>query len=649
MSKSRREFFRAAAAPLAAQAAQPGARGPRSSGFAPATQPRKISDNLFHFEDTCHVFVVRDGSRAVLIDFGSGKILDHLGEMGISKVDWILHTHHHREQCQGDLLAAARGIPIAVPAHEKNLFADAENFWRNRRVFHLYNMRNDFNTVTHNIPVSRLLTDYSTFRWGKYDFFIFPTPGHTMGSITILATIDGKRTGFSGDLLFAPGKIVDLFDTQIQYGGEEGIDIGIYSLASLAGQKVEVLCPSHGEVMHDAPGAINETMRRLRNYYNIQFSSLAVDNRPYAVSPHFVASYQTTSSFYAIVSNSGKALFIDYGAASNRHFAAFLEATSVNDRIRFVEHTIGDLKRDFGVKSIDVVMPSHMHDDHVNGFPHLLKHYGTKVWCYENMQPVFENPRGYNLGCILAEPFKVDRTFRDGERFKWEEYDFEIVHSPGHTEYQMALHTTIDGKRIAFTGDAFFDNGRQGPALRHNLIFRNQVHSDSHLKSVRSLIDHAPEMIAPGHGRPYAVTRETMLATEELFRKQRDMFFEILPEGEVEYGLDPSWVSVYPYQILLAPGERQKLEVRVRNYDPKPVRIEAALITPGEWRVEPDVVKFEVPAKSEGARPVTISVPSGWSPSSPRFAIACDVMCDGKYLGQITEAVVDIKGALGPY
>ena len=425
--------------------------------------------------------------------------------------------------------------------------------------------------------------------------------------------------------------------------------MGIYSMAQLRAQKPEILCPSHGDPMADADRALAETMRRLREYFQIQFHTLSVDNRPYAVSPHLIASYQTDSSFYAIVSDSGKAMFIDYGSASYPHFHAFLDAASVNDRMRFVEHTIADLKRDFGVKSVDIAMPSHMHDDHVNGFPHLQRHYGTKIWCLENMAPIFENPRGYNLGCILAEPFHADRTFRNGERFRWEEFEFEVVHSPGHTEYQMALHVTLDGRRVAFTGDAFFQPQQPDAALRHNLIFRNLVHSDSHLKSVRSLIDHQPEMIAPGHGKPYPVTPELMLKTEEVFRKQREMFFEILPEGEVEFGLDPSWASIYPYQILLAPGERQRLEIRVRNYKLEPMKIEAALIAPKEWRIEPDLVKFEIPPQTMGVRPVTISVPAGWTPPGPRFAIACDVVRDGRYLGQITEAVVDIKGALGPY
>ena len=114
------------------------------------------------------------------------------------------------------------------------------------------------------------------------------------------------------------------------------------------------------------------------------------------------------------------------------------------------------------------------------------------------MVDVFENPRGYNLGCILGEPFKVSRSFRHGEKFKWEEFEFEITHSPGHTEYQMALFATIDGNRVAFTGDAFFASGRTDGMLRHNLIFRNHVENDSHLKSIRNLIEHEPTLIAPG-------------------------------------------------------------------------------------------------------------------------------------------------------
>jgi len=642
MGESRRSFLKTASA----AAVQPPS-GPRRTiasvpRFAPEGAPRRISENLYVFEDTCNVYVVRQGTHGLLIDFGSGKILDHLPALGITQVDWILHTHHHRDQCQGDLRAVERKIPIAVPQHEREQFDEAENFWRNRRVFHLYNMRNDFNTVTVNIPVARSLADYSTFTWRGMDFFILPTPGHTLGSITLLAQIDGKKTAFSGDLMMAPGKVVNLYDLQVTYGGFEGANLGTYAMKYLLEQKAELLCPSHGEPMADPQTAIQETQRRLMDFYRFESGRPVIENMPYAVSPHLVASFQTTSSFYAIISDSGKAMFIDYGSASQAHFANFEKATGVDARIRFVEHTIDELRRGFGMKSIDVAMPSHMHDDHVNGFPYLAQHQGAKIWCLDNMVDIFQNPRGYNLGCILGEPFQVNRSFRPGERFRWEEFEFEIAHSPGHTEYQMALYVNLDGQRVAFTGDALFPYPDQANILRHNIIFRNHVENDSHLKSIRNVIEHEPTMLCPGHGKPLAVTRELLLATEQHFRKQQQFFFDLLPEGQADFGLDPSWVKIYPYQAVLRPGMAETLRVLVQNYKQAPMKLEVALVAPPEWKIEPEVLRFEAPAGGKTSQPVKVTIPRGWAPRAGRFAIAADVVSDGRYLGQITEAVIEL-------
>ncbi len=644
-SATRRGFLKTAGLAAVPPGAEPAKkRSYRGSGFAPQGKPERITDNLYAFEDTCTVYIVRDGTNCVLIDFGSGKVLDHLRELGISKVDWILHTHHHRDQCQGDQTAVERGIPVAVPAHERHLFADAENFWRNRRVFHLYYVRNDFNTVTQNIPVARPLADYSTFRWGKTDFFVLPAPGHTLGSIALIANIDGRKVAFTGDLMYAPGKILNLYDTQVNYGGSEGIDLGIYSLARLREQSPGLVCPSHGKPLNDPDQGIAQTIRALADYYRFQTGNDPVEeNRPYAVSPHLVCHYLTTSSFYAILSDSGKAMFVDYGSASGLHFGNFERATATTDRIRFVEHSIDYLKEHHGMKSVDVAMPSHMHDDHINGFPHLIRRHGANIWCYENMVDILEKPRGENLGCILGEPVKVARAFRHGEKFRWEEYEFEVTHNPGHTEYQMALFVSIDGNKVAFTGDAFFPGTRNDGAMRHNLIFRNHVENDSHLKSIRNLIDREPTLIAPGHGKAYPVDRPLLLATEQKLRKQQELFAQVLPEGETNFGMDPSWVKIYPYQMLLARGQKQRAEVRVQNYRSSTMKMEVALIMPQEWRIEPDVLRFDVAANGKAVRQFEITIPRGWEAPSPRFAVAADVMSDGKYLGQITEAVVEIS------
>ena len=43
---------------------------------------QKISEHLFLYEDTCNVYVIKDGETALLIDGGSGAVLDQLGQIG---------------------------------------------------------------------------------------------------------------------------------------------------------------------------------------------------------------------------------------------------------------------------------------------------------------------------------------------------------------------------------------------------------------------------------------------------------------------------------------------------------------------------------------------------------------------------------------
>ena len=57
-----------------------------------------VANQLLLFHDTCNVYVLCSGREAVLIDFGSGDVLNHLSEMGVDRVTDVLMTHHHRDQ-----------------------------------------------------------------------------------------------------------------------------------------------------------------------------------------------------------------------------------------------------------------------------------------------------------------------------------------------------------------------------------------------------------------------------------------------------------------------------------------------------------------------------------------------------------------------
>src|SRR5687767_10910258 len=60
----------------------------------------KNHPDLFSWTDTCNVYVFREGDTALLIDLGDGSVLDHLSRIGVKHVEWVLFTHHHREQCR---------------------------------------------------------------------------------------------------------------------------------------------------------------------------------------------------------------------------------------------------------------------------------------------------------------------------------------------------------------------------------------------------------------------------------------------------------------------------------------------------------------------------------------------------------------------
>src|SRR5207244_2995850 len=100
---------------------------------------------------------VKRNERAILIDSGSGLVLDCLEQLGIKQLEWVVHTHFHRDQCDGTARLAALGAKVAVPKREASYFSGADNFWLNRAVYDNYNTYNDFFAPTANLPVDRLL------------------------------------------------------------------------------------------------------------------------------------------------------------------------------------------------------------------------------------------------------------------------------------------------------------------------------------------------------------------------------------------------------------------------------------------------------------------------------------------------------------
>ncbi len=601
----------------------------------------KLSENLYCYHDTCEVYLVKRGSNAVAIDFGDGAVLEHLGEIGVTQLDAILHTHHHRDQCQGAAKANALGIPIYVPESERCFFDDVENFWRNRHVYDIYNVRNTFFSLTKSVQVTGVLEDYETFRWRETDFEILATPGHTMGSITLIATIDGVRVAFTGDLLHSPGQVQTLYDLQHEYGAGDGMDQAILSLNELGRRGADLLCPSHGTPMREPGEALRRTEQNLSALYTLYTRETPTAHQNIqAITPQVLSVTHSCSNFYVLLAKSGKALFIDYGTPSFPFLLPNLKHEGEGQQ-RFVLHDLAQLRSRFGMKSVDVAIPSHYHDDHVCGFPYLQRHEGTQVWSYKNMVDILEKPHTEKVGCIYHDPIRVDRAIGDGERIRWEEFDFEVHYAPGHCDYHMAMFLESEGKRIALTGDNIFNfEGHHQHQLEFNVVFQNITKKDDHQKTARKVLDFEPHIICPGHRGHFEVTRASLEQFLEDVTQLTRHYETLIADPDTNVGLDSSWVRVVPYQAPCKPGGTVAAEIRIRNLRSRAIRCELELVLQEGWEATPSKMVMSVEPGAEVATPFELRVGS-W-PDAPvhKAAYAVDVTVDGTRLGQIAEGLV---------
>ena len=144
-----------------------------------------VSASVSVVHDTCNVYVLRTGREAVLVDFGTGSVLDRLDELGVDRVTDVLVTHHHRDGVQGLARAAAAGIRIWVPPVEEELIADVSRRWRTRQLDNDYDVRQDRFSLLEDVPVTGTVDEYRTRRYGGVDVYTLPVPGHTVGSASL--------------------------------------------------------------------------------------------------------------------------------------------------------------------------------------------------------------------------------------------------------------------------------------------------------------------------------------------------------------------------------------------------------------------------------------------------------------------------------
>jgi glyoxylase-like metal-dependent hydrolase (beta-lactamase superfamily II) len=103
--------------------------------------------------------------------------------------------------------------------------------------------------------------------------------------------------------------------------------------------------------------------------------------------------------------------------------------------------------------TVDWVLETHAHADHLSGAPYIKLKTGAKVGIGEHIRDVQKIFRPvFNATDLSGDGSEFDRLFADGERFALGALEVEVMHVPGHTPADIAYKI---GDAV-FVGDTLF-------------------------------------------------------------------------------------------------------------------------------------------------------------------------------------------------
>jgi glyoxylase-like metal-dependent hydrolase (beta-lactamase superfamily II) len=610
---------------------------------------------IFLWQDVANVYVIRDGDAAVMIDVGDGSVLEpeRLAELGVRRLEWVLLTHHHREQCQGHAKLRAWKPQVAGPEKERALWERPESFRKAKPslgdVFSVHGA-SYIRPPVEPLKLDRGFKTMDTFTWHGREFWCLETAGNSPGSMSYLLKTERGWLAFSGDVMLAGAKMHNWFDTEWDYGFAKGLYTLIESASLLTSFQPAMLLPSHGPVIRSPQAdlaAYQQKLRRLakvyvRGYDIFTFSGADQDkvSRP-SVVPHLwqttphMFKYKgpnTSPNFTLLLADSGRGLLVDCGV----------------DRVT-LDATVDEARSRLGLKAIDAILITHMHGDHVLGAPYAREKYGAKIWTLDRVAEKIQEPERFEYAALPwsyaadVGPISIDRRFKPGETFSWEGYELTVDWMPGQTEFGCAIHGRIDGRHVVFTGDNLFadpddpnQDGHEAVCARNSAILEEgYIYAADYLRRLQ------PDLLMGGHS--YVMDHPQGLI-ERYHRRAveiRDAFRDLSAEEDYRTMFDPYWVRVDPYRVRLARGQSAEVTINVRNFLARPQPYRLAIHLPPGVTAEPAVLEAVVPADAVVHVPLRLTCSQTAEPGV-RLA-ALDTTLGGKRYGEWFDWIVKIE------
>jgi hydroxyacylglutathione hydrolase len=144
--------------------------------------------------------------------------------------------------------------------------------------------------------------------------------------------------------------------------------------------------------------------------------------------------------------------------------------------------------------TLDGILLTHTHFDHVGAVAPVAKATGAEVWVPEIEKPVLADINSFvpfpEVGPF--ESYEAEHTLKGGERLELAGFEIDVLFTPGHSPGHVTF--SVSDEEAVFSGDVLF----QGSVGRTDLP---GGHWPTLLESIRTLVESLPAetTVYPGH------------------------------------------------------------------------------------------------------------------------------------------------------
>ncbi|MEF8984259.1 MAG: MBL fold metallo-hydrolase [Bacteroidales bacterium] len=547
-----------------------------------------------------HVSIMKGHVNGVQISKNGNRLVVYGDPSGESeKTDYVLFTHNHRELIETGRKLVVNGARTVAPAGEAGNIEQPDRFWKTyieKREGYFGGMMT--NRAIKSMEVAEKVRGDDQISWQGLNIKVLDTPGYAEDAVSYIVNIDGRKYAFVGDLIYDKGQIADIYNLQ---SAVESTSLGRYhgylgrlgqlisSLEKILAENPDVIIPSRGNPMYEPRKAIASLIEQLQELYKnyLAISStrwyFGEDLDKLTDNARISLSEEDTSFFAEKLINEPPSWIKSFPVSRlimSDKGSGFLIDCGNNEVIKKIEN----MMREGKLTDLEGVFITHYHGDHVNRVNELVERFGCEVYANEILKEILEQPGAFNMPYTGIKPIQGINYVSDRETMQWHEFKMKFYDFPGQTLYHGAMRVSKKNENtdIFFIGDAFSPTGLDDYSTQN----RNLLHKDTgYYKCLQILKDmnkkESPYFLINQHIQlPFWFSNEQIDVMTAKLNRRREILSALFPWKNVNFGIDPRWARLYPYQVKKKPGEKFEVTLRVMNHAEEKERFNLDMFLP---------------------------------------------------------------------